>query len=227
MAAKQVIVLDTQADANGNQNVRYLFWLAVGANKGLPNPAAVSQYRGATPAEIASLQTGAVVERSGSVQYPNGTATATIQADLQLRWAAANTAFQAQPNLNQFFGANWDGNTWIGAPATPPPLQLTKYQTGAIQISASGDNVVIGAAAGQSISILRMKLIAAAPVTVTIKDGASTTLLGPFPMVAATPIDFDLAFNAEPWFATAAGNAFIINLSSAVAVSVRGSFSEG
>lgn len=223
--ARQIIVLDTFADPNGNQNIRYLFWYAVGANKQLPNPSAVSSYRGATPAELLALQSGTTVEVSGSTQFPNGTATATIQTALAAQWSAANAAFQAQVNLNQFFGASWDGTTWTAAPATPPPIQPTRYQTGAVQIAASGDNTVIAGAAGQSIAIYRMKMIPAAAVTATIKDGAATTLMGPFPMVAGTQYDFDLS--AEPWFVTAAGNAFVVNLSSAVAVSVRGSFSKG
>lgn len=225
--ARQIIVLDTIADANGNQNIRVLFWLTPGANKQLPNPTAISAYRGVTPVELLNLQAGTVVEQSVSIQYPNGTAAATIQADLQIRWATANTAFQAQPNLNQFFGASWDGASWTAAPTTPPPIQVSRYLIGGVQIAASGDNTVIGATAGQAIVIMRMNMIASAPVTATIKDGVGTTLMGPFPMIAGTPVTFDWASNSEPWFVTSAGNAFIVNLSSAVAVSVRGSYSKG
>jgi hypothetical protein len=225
--AREIIVLDTTVDGNGNQNIRYLFWLAVGANKQLPNPTAVSSYRGATVAELASLQSGATVEVLGSTQYPNGTAVATIEADLQARWSTANTAFQALPNLNQFFGASWDGTTWTAAPTTPPPIQPSRYQTGAINVAASGDNTVIAGIANQGVSIFRMKMVAAAAVTATIKDGVGTTLFGPFAMAAGIPEDFPWAHNDEPWFVTSAGNAFIVNLSSAVSVAIRGSFSRG
>lgn len=225
--AKEIIVLETTVDANGNQNIRFAFWFAVSAGKQVPRPGFSSAYRGASSAESASLQAGTVVEQIGSAQYPNGTATATIQADLQSRWTAANTTFQALTSPNQFYGAFWDGTTWTGAPANPLPIDPSIYQTGATQISTSGDNTVISGTSGQVIAIYRMILIANGSVNVTIKDGASNTLLGPFSMTTGVPIVFDWAITGEPWFLTSAGNAFVINLSAAVAISIRGSYVKG
>jgi len=224
--AKQVIILDTLIDANGNQNVRYAFWFAVSAGKQYPNPNAVSAYRGVTAAELAAIQGGTVFEQTGTIQYANGTATATIQTDLQGRWTAANTAFQALTNQNQFFGASWDGASWTAAPAVPPPLRLSLYSTAGIQLAASGDNTIIAGTANQGISVFRLKLVANAAVTASIKDGA-TVLWGPAALATGVPCDWHWAFNNEPWFVTSAGNALVLNLSSAVAVSVRGTYVKG
>lgn len=225
--ARQVIILDTATTPWGAMDVRFVFWFAVSAGKQYPNPQATSIYRGATSTELAAIQAGTVFEQADRIQYPAGTLIAAIQSDLQTRWTAANTAFQAATNPNQFFGASWDGTSWTAAPAVPPPIRLSLYTTSNVQLAASGDNTIVGLTANQGISVFRLKLVSNAAVNASIKDGASTVLWGPAALATGIPCDWPWANNNEPWFVTSPGNALILNLSSAVAVSVRGTFVKG
>lgn len=75
-----------------------------------------------------------------------------------------------------------------------------------VNISSSGDNTIIAAVAGKSITVHRVKILLASQTTVTFKDGASA-LSGP-----ETCTYQILDFSDDPYYRTTAGNAFIINL---------------
>lgn len=109
---KQVIIL-TKEQKNGYFEVSYLFWLAVPVNQQSmrANSALSSTYLGASAAENTSIQLGQVVEQSGVVSYPNGTANAIITADLQAKYTAAQAAVNAESKWH-YYGTNWDGTTW-------------------------------------------------------------------------------------------------------------------
>lgn len=98
--------------------------------------------------------------------------------------------------------------------ANPATARLTRA---AVSFAASGDNTVVAATASQTIRVMRMLLIPNGLVGVTMKDGAGTSLSGAMQLATSAPLQFPL--DAEPWFITTAGNAFIINLSGAVQVS--------
>ena len=82
----------------------------------------------------------------------------------------------------------------------------------ALSFSASGDNTVVAAQTGKTIRVHAIALTAASPVTVAIKDGASTTL-GSFQNVTSLSID---QFDGAPRYVLTSGNALIINLGAAV-----------
>lgn len=98
--------------------------------------------------------------------------------------------------------------------ANPASLRLTPAS---VSFASSGDNTVVSATSGQTIRVMRLLLVPNGLVSVTMKDGASTSLSGV--MQLASSIPFQLPLDGEPWFLTTAGNAFIINLSGAVQVS--------
>lgn len=86
----------------------------------------------------------------------------------------------------------------------------------AINLSASGDTVVIAAVAGQRVHVLRWLVIVGGSTSLTFKDG-TTALTGPMPLVANQPLsgaEGDLSH-----FVTTAGNGLTLNSSSAVQVS--------
>lgn len=85
-----------------------------------------------------------------------------------------------------------------------------------VDIADSGNNTVIAAVAGQTIRVYRGFFIAASSVAIIVRDGASTNLTGAMTLGAHT-----LPYDGLPWFTCARGNAFVLNLGSAVQVSGR------
>jgi len=84
--------------------------------------------------------------------------------------------------------------------------------------SASGDTTVVAGTAAQTVRIYRLVLSVSAPTNILFKDGASTTLAGPYYLQAGGTITLD--DSGEPWFITSAGNGFVVNSSNAVAYTV-------
>lgn len=99
---------------------------------------------------------------------------------------------------------------------TPTIANLT---SAVVSVAASGDNTLVAGIGGQTIRIWKLLLVFNAAVNIIFKDGAATNLTGVMNMLANG--SFVLDFDAEPWFLTAAANAFILNLSAAVQVSGR------
>lgn len=98
----------------------------------------------------------------------------------------------------------------VNAPTT------AALSSASISASSSGDNTIVAAVGGQTVRVHKIFLVAASVVTVTVKDGAGTSLTGAMTLGAMT-LDLD----SEPWFVTSVGNALILNLGSAVQVSGR------
>jgi len=86
-----------------------------------------------------------------------------------------------------------------------------------ISASSSGDNTIVSGVAGQTILVYKILFTLAGTSTVTFKDGASTSLTG----AMSNQISYTLDFDGDPWFSMSSGNAFIINLGSAVQASGR------
>lgn len=89
----------------------------------------------------------------------------------------------------------------------------------AINAALTGDNVIIPAVAGKAISVWKIIDVVGATTNLTAKDGAAINLTGPMPLVANGSMV--LPFDAQPWFKTSPGNAFILN-SSATTVQQSG-----
>ena len=85
-----------------------------------------------------------------------------------------------------------------------------------INAASSGDNTIISAVATKTIRIYDMIWRASGTVTVTLKDGAATSLEGAHSCVQGDGMVYDEKPSGEPHFVLTAGNAFIIGLSGAV-----------
>jgi len=89
----------------------------------------------------------------------------------------------------------------------------------AVNISASGDNLIVSNASSP-ILIYGLTIVAGGAVNITLKNGTGTSLTGPIPLVNGGSIDFAPTF--ERYVAgqgSGANGGFYINLSSAVQVS--------
>jgi len=93
-----------------------------------------------------------------------------------------------------------------------------------INFSSNGDNTVIAGVAGKTIRVLSIFFKVQAAVNITFKDGASNALTGAMPFAAFDSLTFDFrsgptVLEPFPWFETAPGNAFVMNLSVGTQVS--------
>jgi hypothetical protein len=95
--------------------------------------------------------------------------------------------------------------------------QIAKWKTAAISFSSSGDNTCIAAVTGMPINVWKIWFTAANAVNVTFKDGASTSLSGAA-ILTSNGSSFFAVYDGSPWWVTSPGNAFVINLSGAVAL---------
>lgn len=91
----------------------------------------------------------------------------------------------------------------------------------AVDLAASGDNIIVAAVAGQSVRVHKLFLVLGGDTNLTFKDGAGAEFDGPLAMKANGAIVFDESLPPRHWFKTSVGNAFIINLSNAVQLSGR------
>jgi|SRR5579863_417504 len=103
------------------------------------------------------------------------------------------------------------------AAATPINVRNVP-QYAPISINSNGDNTVVNAVTGQTIVVLGYVLVPPnnTAVTVTFKSGASTSLSGAMPIGGANNPPHLVAPDADHGhFATAAGQALVVNLSGA------------
>jgi hypothetical protein len=84
-----------------------------------------------------------------------------------------------------------------------------------INLSASGDNIVIAGVSGQLIKVLQFLLVAGGATTLTLKSGASL-ISGPMSLEAGGTLI--LPYSSVPIQTISAGDPFIINSSAAVSV---------
>jgi len=91
-----------------------------------------------------------------------------------------------------------------------------KVKHAAIDIASSGDNTVVAAVSGKKLRVVSINFVCATAVTVTIKSGASTSLTGGMAFGANGGIAPGIFPDGH--FETAAGEAFVMNLSDAVSV---------
>lgn len=110
-------------------------------------------------------------------------------------------------------GTNRIGRVELNAPTT---AQLASVS---VSVAASGDNTLVAGAGGQTVRVFKLMLVVGAAVNIRFKDGAGTNLTGIMTMTASGAVVLD--FDSEPWFVTALGNGFVLNLSAAVQVSGR------
>lgn len=89
-----------------------------------------------------------------------------------------------------------------------------------ISVAALGDNTIIPGLPLQIIRVYKMFIKFAADVDIFLRDGSGgAAYTGTMSFAAKEGYVFD--FDGEPWFETAAGNNFVLNLSAAVQSSGR------
>ena len=84
----------------------------------------------------------------------------------------------------------------------------------ALAFSSNGDNTIVAAVTGRPIAVWKISVVNAGAVTVSMKNGASTTL-ATYTLAGAGAITEETA-GTFPLFWVTPGNAFIIGLSSGV-----------
>ena len=93
------------------------------------------------------------------------------------------------------------------------------YNENALDFSTVGDNTIVAGVSGLNVRVHRIFFVVSGSVVVTFKDG-SGALTGPMTFLANSTFVLDDT-NTIPWFTTAVGTGFIINLSTSVQVSGR------
>ena len=90
----------------------------------------------------------------------------------------------------------------------------------AINVSSSGDNLVVAGVTGVSIGVREFCLVPAAAVSLTVKSGTSTSLSGGIPIggTSGAPAALAGGYNPQDHFVTNSGDGLNLYLSSGVAV---------
>ncbi|MGE3341493.1 MAG: hypothetical protein AB7J46_06390 [Candidatus Altimarinota bacterium] len=112
-------------------------------------------------------------------------------------------------------GSATDVSAAAPIPTVPGRPVTNPLTTAAVSASSSGDNTLVSATASQTTRVFRLYLVAAAAVSIKLISGA-TDLTGVIPLTANGALC--LEFEGAPHFVTGTNEAFILNLSSAVAV---------
>jgi hypothetical protein len=138
-----------------------------------------------TPSVNATVVNQSTVSVAGTVGVSvNNTPTVTLGASLPA-------------------GTNYVGNIQFNTPT------LASLSSTVVDTSATGDNVIVSTQSAQTVRIFRMFFVVSAATTITLKSGGSAKLTGTMTFNAGGA--FVLDFEGEPWFITAASQAFIIN----------------
>lgn len=88
-----------------------------------------------------------------------------------------------------------------------------------INFSTTGDNTVVSGTASQTIRVFRIFFVSSASTTITIKDGAGTSLTGAMTMGQGG--GFTLDYQQIAWFTTSSGNGFVISQTGTAQISGR------
>lgn len=109
--AKQIIILRVTKGPGGDDNVSYLFWLAVASGREVPGVNPTSAWSGASLLENTAIANGSVIEESYSTQYPLAATIAQIRNDLLSKFTARQTVITALPDPNKYNGRFYDPAT--------------------------------------------------------------------------------------------------------------------
>lgn len=97
-----------------------------------------------------------------------------------------------------------------------------QVQSAVINFATSGDNTLIAAVAGKTITVVSLFLVVAGATNLTFKDGTGgTALTGAISMSANGSISFDEKDNFDYFSTSNVANNFVLNSSNAVQVSGR------
>jgi hypothetical protein len=127
MATFQIITIGGTTQADGSFSVSGVFWLTSPTNNVVPSPSRTSVVPGILAADLAALRSGAIVEQPFTTgQYASGTTQATVDADLQTRFTAAQTALNnTNPALATAVLRAFNGATWAALGQVAPPAAVS------------------------------------------------------------------------------------------------------
>lgn len=114
---RQIIALEYKRGTGlGDKNLQYAFWFAIPEQRRVPIPNFTSAITKSpfqpTPAELADLQSGAVIEEVDTVQIPNGASQTQVRNALISRYNARAAEIAALPSIYQYYGTSFDGTAW-------------------------------------------------------------------------------------------------------------------
>lgn len=96
--------------------------------------------------------------------------------------------------------------------------QIMQFTTGVLNFNSSGDNSAIAASTGKTIKVWKIWFTVAGAVNITFKDGTGGTALSGATVLTQNGSSMTLYYDGSPHWVTSPGNAFVMNLSSGVAV---------
>lgn len=109
--AKQIIILRVTKGPGGDDNVSYLFWLAVASGREVPGVNPTSAWSGASLLENTAIANGSVIEEPYSRQYPVSATATQIRNDLVAKFNARQAEIAALPDPNKYNGRFYDPAT--------------------------------------------------------------------------------------------------------------------
>lgn len=112
--AQTKIVIFTTPAKGADSDVQYSFYLYPPAanQKFYRQPNGQPSGNVATAQEITDYKNGVFIEEPGAFQVPSGWTNAQIRTELQNRYTARDTTFQAEQAKWNRYGSVWDGTTW-------------------------------------------------------------------------------------------------------------------
>jgi hypothetical protein len=123
----QIIILNTNSQADGSFYISGVFWLTAPASLILPIPSFKSQVSNITASQLTELQNGNIVEVPFNTGlYASGTTLDDAKTDLQSLYDSAQTKLNnSTPPSTGFIGAVFDGASWsISSSPLYVPSQL-------------------------------------------------------------------------------------------------------
>lgn len=117
----QITILNTTSQSNGSFTVSGVFWLTAPSNNIVPQPNLKSQVPFIDSTNLASLQSGVIVEQAfNSGLFDSGAQVADVQAYLQTLFTAAqNDLNNTNSPLSGLIGNVYDGYTGVWSSANP------------------------------------------------------------------------------------------------------------
>ena len=110
---KKIILLELRPGTGlGDNQVSACFRFAVPHERRVPRPGAGSAYRGSTAAELEDIASGAVIEETVSLQMQPDCSRQMLNETLESMYARRVAELAALPNINEFYGAAWNGEVW-------------------------------------------------------------------------------------------------------------------
>ena len=110
--AKQIIVLETNPEDGGFNDMKVVFWFAVPANRLVPQPQITfSAWDGATAAEIQAIKDGLVYEDVQHIRVPSSYTPTELKAVLNKAYTDRAAFLGALPFKYQYKGIYFDSMT--------------------------------------------------------------------------------------------------------------------